>query len=225
MAAILSTIKKVPFSESQYLKEEAPKTQIYLHHTAGNGSAIGTAKYWGTTSDRIATAYLITGVVKPNDAEKDGDIIQCFEPKFFAYHLGLKQSTFTENKIPFKSLDKISIGIEICNWGQLTKDAKGKYINYVNREVPANEVIELESPFKKYKYWHSYTDAQLESVKKLLQYLCQTFNISKTYNEDIWGISKRALKGESGIFTHNSVRTDKVDVYPHPKLIDILKSL
>jgi len=33
------------------------------------------------------------------------------------------------------------------------------------------------------------------------------------------------LKGKAGVFTHNSVRKDKVDVYPHPKLIEMLKSL
>lgn len=222
--ADLSNLIKVPFSDTQYFKEENPKTQIYLHHTAGNGSAINTAKYWNTNADRIATAFVITGIVKPNDAERDGSIIQCFGSKYYAYHLGLKQSTFTENKVPFKSLDKISIGIEICNWGQL-KLVNGKYMNYVDREVPKNEVIELATPYKGYKYWQTYTDAQIQSTKNLLLYLCEKFNISKAYNEDIWDISKRALKGESGIYTHNSVRKDKVDVYPHPKLIEMLKSL
>jgi hypothetical protein len=27
------------------------------------------------------------------------------------------------------------------------------------------------------------------------------------------------------VFTHNSVRLDKVDMYPHPKLIEMLQSL
>ena len=43
--------------------------------------------------------------------------------------------------------------------------------------------------------------------------------------EDIWDITPRALKGEKGVFTHNSVRRDKVDIYPHPKMIEMLKSL
>lgn len=222
--ADLSNLIKVPFAETQYLKEVHPKMQIYLHHTAGNASGLGVARFWGTNTERVATAFIITGNVKPNGEEKDGSIVQCFGSKYFAYHLGLQQTTFTSNKIPFKSLDKISIGIEICNWGQL-KLVNGKYMNYVNREVPESEVIELSTPFKGYKYWHTYTDAQIESTKNLLLYLCEKFNISKAYNEDIWDISKRALKGESGIYTHNSVRKDKVDVYPHPKLIEMLKSL
>ena len=30
---------------------------------------------------------------------------------------------------------------------------------------------------------------------------------------------------ENGVYTHNSVRKDKADVYPHPKLIEALKAL
>jgi len=33
------------------------------------------------------------------------------------------------------------------------------------------------------------------------------------------------LKGENGVLTHNSVRPDKTDVYPNPKLVAMLKGL
>ncbi len=67
--------------------------------------------------------------------------------------------------------------------------------------------------------------AKLEESKDLLLLWKQRYNIPLTYNADIWDITPRALRGEAGVFTHNSVRTDKVDVYPHPKLIQMLKSL
>jgi len=51
------------------------------------------------------------------------------------------------------------------------------------------------------------------------------YQIPLTYHQDIWDVTPRALKGEAGVFTHNSVRFDKVDVYPHPKLVTMLKSL
>jgi len=38
-------------------------------------------------------------------------------------------------------------------------------------------------------------------------------------------VTPRALRGEAGVYTHNSVRYDKVDIYPHPKMIEMLKSL
>ena len=52
-----------------------------------------------------------------------------------------------------------------------------------------------------------------------------SFGWPLTYNKDIWDLTPRAYKGEAGIFTHCSVRPDKVDIYPHPKMIEMLKSL
>lgn len=213
-------ILNYPLNKGQYIEEVTAKKQIYLHHTAGNESGKGVVNWWNTNADRIATSYVITGKAI---GETDGQIIKCFEDKFWAYHLGLKQEMFSANNIPYQSLDKISIGIEICNWGQLTLKKDGKYYNYVNREV--TDVIKLDKPFKGYSYWHNYTDAQITSLKALLLHLKAKYNINVTYNDDIWNISKRALLGVNGVFTHNSVRKDKVDVYPHPKLIEMLKSI
>ena len=70
-----------------------------------------------------------------------------------------------------------------------------------------------------------YTDAQIQSVKELLLLWKDKYNIPLTYHEDIWDITPRALKGEPGVYTHNSVRTDKVDIYPCPRMIAMLKTL
>jgi hypothetical protein len=218
-------IIKPAFADAQFIKTETKKVQLYLHHTAGSPTGLGVASYWASNGDRIATSYVITGNVKSTAKEKDGDIIECFDSKYWAYHLGLKQDLFTANKITYQSLDKISVGIEVCNWGQLTKQSDGTFKNYVGGVVPASEVTELATPFKGYKYFHSYTDKQIAALKELILFVCEKHGISKVYNEDIFRITTRALKGENGIFTHNSVRTDKVDMYPHPKLIEMLKSL
>lgn len=212
-------IIQVDFPVSQYIREEHPKTQIYLHHTAGNSSGVNVFQFWASNPERIATCVAISG-----KGSNDGQIVQGFSSKYWAYHLGLKESTFDKYGVPFRSLDRISIGVEICNWGQLTRKGD-KFFNYVNREVPVDEVIDLKTPYKGFRYFHNYTDAQIQSVKDLLLLWKDRYNIPLTYNEDIWGITTRALKGEPGVFTHNSVRTDKVDIYPHPKMIQMLKSL
>ena len=36
---------------------------------------------------------------------------------------------------------------------------------------------------------------------------------------------QKALRGEKGVYTHNSVRTGKSDVWPQKELIDMLKSI
>ena len=150
-------------------------------------------------------------------------IAQGFSSKYWGYHLGLKQGVFNANGVPYQSLDKLSIGVEICNWGFL-KEVNGKYLNYVWREVPKKDVIKLDTPFKGFQFWHSYTKEQIESTKELLLYWNEIYGIPLDYNEDIWAVSKRALAAEPGVFTHNSVRKDKTDVYPHPELIEMLKS-
>ena len=221
----LSKIKQVPLSEGQYVNEETKKLQIVLHHTAGNSSAPGTIKMWNADDrGRIATCVVISGKGLSRDTY-DGEIAQAFSSKKWAYHLGIKPDVFRANALPYRSLDPLAIGIEICNWGPLTKKGN-KFYNYVNREVPADQVCELETPYKGSKYYHAYTDAQIESVRQLLLYWKDVHNIDLTYNEeDMWKVSKKALQGVSGVYTHNSYRKDKTDVSPQPKLIAMLKSL
>ena len=225
MSLDVTKIKQVPLRESQYIKEETKKTQIVLHHTAGNSSGVGTIKMWDADDrGRIATCVTISGKGLSKDTY-DGEICQAFSSKYWAYHLGVKGDVFRSQGLPAKSLDKLSIGIEICSWGPLEKKGD-KFYNYVDREVPADQVTELETPYKGHKYYHRYTDAQIESVKNLLLYWRDTYGIDLTYQEqDMWSVSKRALRGENGVFTHNSYRKDKTDIHPCPRMIVMLKTL
>ena len=150
--------------------------------------------------------------------------MQCFSSKNWAYHLGLKQEVFTESGVPYKSLDKISVGIEICNYGPLTK-RNGYYYNYVGGKVDYTDITILDAKYKGHIYWQKYTDEQIESTRQLLVYLCDQYKIPRTYFATIFDIDKRALRGEKGIFTHNSVRKDKSDIYPCPRMIQMLEKL
>lgn len=217
-------LTQTSFPASQYIQEEHPKKQIYIHHTAGNANPHNVFSGWASNTERIATCVSIGGKPKVGSNWVDGEVVQGYSSKYWAYHLGLKESTFHKFNLPYRSLDKNSIGIEICNWGQLTEKG-GKFYNYVNKEVPADEVCELDTPHRGYKYYHNYTDAQIEAVKDLLILWKQRYTIPLEYYQDIWDVTPRALKGDAGVFTHNSVRFDKVDVYPHPKLVTMLKSL
>ena len=217
-------LTQYPFPQTQYIPTETEKVQIYLHHTAGNSNPFSTYKDWEANKERIATCVVVGGKPKKGENFIDGQVVQGYSSKYWAYHLGLRESIFHNFDLPYKSLDKFAIGVEICSWGQLTyKD--GKYYNWAKKVVSDEDIIELSTPFRGFKYFHNYTDTQIESVRELLLYWKQKWNIPLTYNEDIWDICPRALKGESGVYTHCSVRYDKIDVYPHPKLIEMLKSL
>ena len=224
MSLDTSKIKQVPFSESQYYKEVTEKKQIVLHHTAGNSSGIATIQNWNTDDrGRIATCVTISG--PGNKQSPDGEICQAYSSNYWAYHLGIKQEVFRARKLPQIAIDKHAIGIEICNWGQLDK-VGDKYINYVDREVPADQVTKLDTPYKGYTYFHRYSDAQIESVKNLLIYWRDQYKINLTFNYDqCFTVNNTALTGVNGLYTHNSYRKDKVDIYPCPRMISMLKTL
>jgi N-acetyl-anhydromuramyl-L-alanine amidase AmpD len=199
-------IEKI-LNNDQYFKEKTLKTQIVLHHTAGGGNAENVIHGWNFNQERVATAFVI---------DSKGEVFKAFEPEFWAYHLGLK----TNFNVP---LNKGSIGIEVCNWGQLIKKGN-EFYNYVNKVVPENEVVQIKK-FRGFEYYHKYNDAQIESLRKLLLELCAKFGISKRYNSDMWDISKNALGGFNGIYTHVSYRIDKNDMSPQINLIEMLKIL
>lgn len=211
----IQAIKQVRLKDNQYFAESSPKTQIYLHHTAGNGNAEGVSRYWNGNDSRIATAFIIG---------ENGTIVQCFSSKHWAWHLGIDTEDFARNGAKYSNLNKLSVGIEVCNWGYLKKKGD-KYYNYAGGVVNPSYVTELDQPYKGYKYWYKYSDAQIESLRQLVEYLCETYDIPKDYRSEIWAIDKEAFKGTKGIFTHNSVRKDKSDMYPCPRVIEMLKNL
>jgi N-acetyl-anhydromuramyl-L-alanine amidase AmpD len=211
----ISKIVQCRLKETQYLQNEYPKNQIYLHHTAGGGDAEAVSRFWGSNESKIATPFVIG---------ESGKIVQCFSSKHWAWHLGVGEQIFKNYRLPFHDLNKTSIGIEVCNWGGL-KYKEGNYYNYVGKKVKPEMVVDLEYKFKGHQFWYKYTDAQIESLRELLVYLCDTYDIPKTYRQEIWNVDREALKMTSGIYTHNSVRPDKSDMYPCPRVIEMLKNL
>ena len=219
-----SKIKQVPLKTSEYFQEENTKTQIYLHHTAGNASGVSVMNDWNSDSrGRIGTCVAISG--PSARGSYDGEIVQGFSSKHWAYHLGVKQEVFRSYKIPWRNLDQSSIGIEICNWGQLELK-NGKFYNYVNGEVNWTNVTTLEKPYKGHKHFHKYSDAQIESVRQLLLYWKDVYKIDITFDYNkMFTVNTEALSGKNGLYSHNSVRKDKIDIYPCPRMIAMLKSL
>jgi N-acetyl-anhydromuramyl-L-alanine amidase AmpD len=201
---------------TNFFRAKSPKTQVYLHHTAGGADGQAQFSFWQADPRPVATCVCIS---------RDGTIDQGFGSEYWAYHLGLPAKAFISQKLPYLDLEKTSIGIEICNWGWLTKKGD-KYYTYVNKEVPASRVITLDKPYKGQLHWEAYTDEQIASVKELLLHWQKRYNIQTAYSEvDMWEVSKKALTNTPGVYTHNSVRSDKTDVYPHPGLIAMLQEL
>ena len=73
--------------------------------------------------------------------------------------------------------------------------------------------------------FEKYTKSQIKTLAQLLIFWSKRYNIPLDYNEDMWGISNKALGGEPGVWAHVSYRKDKSDCHPQPELVEMLKSL
>jgi len=212
----LSAIRKISFPKHQYIKEEHNKRQIFLHHTASGRGTDGDFRHWLNTKGRIATCVIV---------DYKGVIHQCFSSMYWGYHLGIRGGTFREHEVPYQLLDKSTIGIEIDSWGGLKHSKEGKWFTYTGKELHDDRVVVYPEGYRGYRGFERYTEEQIETVRLLLLYWNNRYDIPLDYNEDMWDVSKRALSGEKGIWSHCSVRPDKSDVSPQPELIDMLKSL
>jgi len=227
----LSEIKTVHFPDDQYYKIPTEKNQIVLHHTVSGEGVEGDIRWWLMTKERIATHLIL---------DWKGVIYQCYSSKYWGHHLGVKQlflnsQGFADYKTRNRQLNKNSIGIEIDSWGGLVeyqdkwypaKWDKKKKKNIPNLGVkPIKNVVKYSNGFRGFYGYEKYTDEQIESLRQVLVYFNEKYGISLKYNEDMWDVSKKALAGKNGIWTHVSYRLDKSDLHPQEELITMLKNL
>lgn len=201
--------------DAQYIKQTTPKSQIFLHFTAGGPSAKNTINYFNSDPVQVATAYVIDGL--------SGDIYQAFNPDYWAFHLGIKN---TNGK-----LDKASIGIEICAFGPLIKKGELYYAwpgNYTTTTINPENVYTLDKPFRGYNYYFKFTEKQIENLEKLLIFLIEKYKIKvqDSYTEEWLEYNQELINNcLPGIWSHSNVRKDKFDIYPDTRLFEMLNRI
>lgn len=162
-------IEKYHLSTKEFVDVSSPKSIIALHFTAGWPNPYQTIDIWNRDNSRKGTAYVIGGQQANGDARFDGKILEAFDSDKTGYNL----FQWFNGSEP---IERATIGIEICNWGPLTKKSDGFY-TYVNTIIPNNQVLELDMPFAGYKYWHAFTDAQIDALAWLLPHLMEKHSI------------------------------------------------
>ena len=220
--------------KGEYYQETAEKTVLFLHHTAGSHRPDYVIYGWDSddqpdktgkkTPRSVATAYVIGGLSTrtPSDTTWDGQVYRAFDDQYWAHHLGTIQAN---NRF----LNRHSVAIELCNYGPLTKGLNGKFYTYVNSEVPADQIITLDKPFRGFKHYHAYTDKQIIATKELIlavQAKYAKINLTTPLTSVAgFELNANAKNGVSGIYSHSNVRKDKFDLCPQPKMIAMLKEV
>ena len=222
-----------PFEEyflpkGEYLEGPTTKYWLFIHHTAGWNNPYKCIDHWGRDKrGRVATQYVIGGPHPLNgDLTYDGVVLDCIPEGGYGWHLGKNGSQYMHTH---------SIGVEVCNFGWLTKKGD-KFYTYANTQVHPDNVCDLGFKFRGFQYWHNYSEAQIDALKNVILYVQKEHNIDITkglveelgkkeaaiafeYNEEAYYGKKH------GMWTHTNTRKDKSDMYPHPGLVEMLKNL
>jgi len=194
--------------QDNFFQTTYPKKFLFLHHTCG-GNASGAVSWWNQDKTAVGAPLII---------ERDGSIIETFDTRYWTYALGVKGGTYME---------RASIHIEIVNYGKLTeKDGKFYFVASATKkyEVPADQVVTYNNPFRNATYYHKYTDAQVKSVVELVRFLEMDFGMDlKQVTPNFWQYQEGFLtKLQPGVWSHTTVRKDKSDIHPQKELIEAL---
>lgn len=239
-------IKKQFLPAGEYLAGPTKKSWVFLHHTAGWENPYSTITAWQRdTRGAIATEFVLGGPkITDGSITWDGELVQAFPTGGYGWHLGTGNNLMHRN----------SVGIEVCNFGQLTQGGYWKYdavakknqwvklksdrfYTYVGTEIDPSggQVVTLAKAFRGHKTWHRYSDTQIAVLREWLLFIANRDGIDvrrglperiRQSGADAFDIfDPKMCEDRPGLWTHTNVRKDKVDMFPQQELIDMLLSL
>lgn len=186
-----------------YYPEVSKKDKVWLHGTAG----VLSGDLWTLSqqNNHVSVAYVLA---------RDGSVYQLFPDEFYSYHLGGSSSA------PNSYWSKHSVAIEISNLLCLTESPTDPnlLIDAYNKpyclKTDKQFYTELPEPYRGYKFWASFTDAQYEATDQLVKHICEKHGITlsklpfaKAYDYCV------QVPNETLLF-HTNCRKDKVDFSP-----------
>lgn len=234
-----------------YWPQETKKIQFVLHHTAGNYSIDTCLGIW--RKPKRAKSHICTHFILQRDgtfeqtiplkywgnhigsSKRGNSYLQKHTVSIELEGLGyLKKITSgpVTKKSKFKQGDR-TYTYEKLAQGQPDVPVGRPYkMNSSGQVVPWNT-------YKGYDYYQTYTRAQLKSLKVIIDQIkaeYPTIRMGVSFNRfyemfpsrkktaATTGLgTKNATKANHAIFTHNSYRSDKIDVWPQKELIELLK--
>ncbi len=160
----IQSFGEIPFIEATHYGKgrKKPISMIILHYTAG-GSMAGTVNYLASPkSPKVSSHFIVDR--KTNDKFPSG-IVQMVSCADRAWHAGKSEWQGQ------KWLNTVAVGIEICNWGPLTKKGN-RFLNWAGSKYHKKYP---EPVYINDKYWEPYSDFQYETVAALCSMLIDKF--------------------------------------------------
>lgn len=185
-------LDKYELDENNFYNTEFNKRQIVI------GNSFSEKDYhikgWKT---RMGGSYKKTSTFT---IFKNGQVHQHFDPAMY--------SDFLENK----SIDKKIISIVLENNGWLQKDLiTDEYFTWVGNIYNKSKDV-FEKRWRGFTYWEPYTEKQIKSCAKLVNYLCERYDIPKNcvgHNTYIDGIEYF-----EGVTYRSNYHKDSTDLNP-----------
>ena len=238
IADIISFLPK-----GEYIAGPYKKKWLFMHHTAGWQNPLDTAGDWANDNrGAVATEFVIGGQsILGDDIKHDGILVKCMPDGAMGWHLGIGNN----------QMHRESVGVELCNFGRLTKGGYHKYLNgkwvwialspndcytYVGGKVCPEQVVTLYQSFRGCHYWHRYSDKQLIRAKKLIQDVGKRDEIDMRKGIPAF-IRDRGVHAafdycdvdyvskHPGLWTHANVSKTKTDMFPQQELVDMFLSI
>jgi hypothetical protein len=156
--------------KTNYYQEIYPKTQIVIGHNGRKD--MRHYEGWKRRNNGInkkTSSYTI---------DKEGNIFEHFDPKYYSDFIGVEQ-------------DKSNISITLVNVGWLKLDPINNIYTDWLGHVYSKKTSVLEKTWRDRSYWVKYTEEQIDSLKYLVDKLCDQFEIPKecignnVYNENV----------------------------------------
>jgi len=142
---------------------------IVIHYTASNNINSDIRTLYESTKE-ASVQFLV---------DADGKVYQLMPANRIAWHAGKSR---LGNRT---GMNKYSIGIEIVNPGYLVERSDGSLATWYNEKVELKNAVKLKHKNENFeRFWHIYTQEQIDSVKELCQALCEAYNINNIVGHD-----------------------------------------
>lgn len=173
--------------DENYYKEVYTKTQIVV-----GGSGRKSMRHFDAWLHRRNGTYKKTSAFT---IDKEGIIYQHFDPKYYSDFIGVEQ-------------DKCNIGITLVNEGWLKLNEMNLYVDWLGH-IYSKNIKPFEKNWRGNRYWINYTEKQLNSLKDLIDYLCDEFGIeNKVIDHNVYDENIDIFKGITFRSNYSRLLTD-----------------